>query len=124
MAPNLRSIPEKSDPYRNYFCDYTEEGYYKTHPDYWPILHRIKRGCFKVPVVHCTYLIKSEYLNQLHYQDGTYDFEFVIFSRGAREKNIDQYICNEREFGVQVHFLENLSLEEEARILQPFLSLP
>ncbi|NGX37874.1 MAG: hypothetical protein K1000chlam2_01040 [Chlamydiae bacterium] len=124
IAPILRSIPEKSDSYSNYFCDYTEDGYYKTHHDYPYILYRLYIGCFKVPVVHCTYLIKSEYLDQLNYQDGTYDFEFVIFSRGAREKNIDQYICNEREFGVQVHFLENLTLEEEARVLQPFLSIP
>jgi len=113
IAPLLRSIPEINDPYSNYFCDITENGYYRAHPDYWEILQREKIGIFKVPVVHCTYLIRSDAYDHLNYMDETEDYEFVIFSRCARNHYIDQYICNEKEFGTLLHFSNNLALEEE-----------
>ena len=113
IAPLLRSVPTINDPYSNYFCDITEGGYYQSHPDYQPILQRAKIGTFKVPVVHCTYLVKAEYVDALNYIDGTDDYEFVIFSRNARNRGIEQYICNELEFGTLLHFSEELSLEQE-----------
>lgn len=113
IAPLLRSVPELNDPYSNYFCDITENGYYKSHLDYWKILHREKIGTFKVPVVHCTYLIRSDVYDRLNYLDETQDFEFVIFSRNARAHEIDQYICNEKEFGTLLHFFTNVTLQEE-----------
>jgi len=124
IAPMLLSIPENRDPYSNFFCDITEQGYYKAHPQYWLIWNKVERGIFKVPVVHCTYLIQNEYLDDLSYIDGTWDFEFVIFSRIARERGIDQYICNEENFGVQLHFWSNLSLSEEASIARSLLAIP
>jgi len=100
IAPMLRSIPRKHSTYSNFFCDITETGYYQPHEDYYPILHRKKIGTFQAPVVHCTYLIDSKYVDQLSYLDGTDDYEFVIFSRIARQKQIEQFICNEVNFGV------------------------
>ncbi len=113
IAPMLKSIPEIGDYYSNYFCAVSDIGYYQDHPDYVKILHRKQVGTFKVPLVHCTYLIKSEYLDRLNYADGGPQHEFVIFARSARENNVDQYICNERNFGVLLHFHSDLSAEEE-----------
>ncbi|NGX27195.1 MAG: hypothetical protein K940chlam6_01128 [Chlamydiae bacterium] len=124
VAPMLWAIPENQDPYSNFFCAITENGYYKEHPEYWLILHRIQEGTYKVPVVHCTYLIQSQYLDQLSYIDDSNDYEFIVFSRMAREKGIDQYICNEENFGVLVHFYKDLDLSQEESIMKPFLAMP
>ncbi len=118
IAPLLRAIPESNDPYSNYFCDITAKGYYKDHPDYMKILNHQKVGTFRVPVVHCTYLIDTRYLDKLSYIDETNDYEFVIFSRNARQNHVDQYICNEKEFGTLLHFHEDVSLEEEKKRVQ------
>lgn len=120
IAPLLRAIPEKGDPYSNYFYDISQDGYYKDHPDYWKILNRQNIGVFMVPVVHCTYLVKSKYIDQLSYIDETDDYEFIIFSRIARRNNVQQYICNEEEFGVLAHFHTDVSIAEENRRLQEY----
>lgn len=122
IAPMLRAIPNKNDMYCNFFCDVSENGYYKEHPDYANILYRKKIGTHKVPVVHCTYLIKSEYIDKLTYVDSTDDYEFVIFSRSAREHDVGQYICNEYDFGVLLHPADSVSLQEEASIVKDFLA--
>jgi hypothetical protein len=118
IAPMLKSIPNPRDSYSNYFCEIDKNGYYKAHPDYLPILNRKKVGTFEAPVVHCTYLIESKYIEKLGYIDGTKDYEFVIFSRGARKNQIKQYICNEKEFGSLIHFGDGeKTLEQEKKML-------
>ncbi|OJU82023.1 MAG: hypothetical protein BGO10_04020 [Chlamydia sp. 32-24] len=118
IAPMLWSIPEKQDPYSNYFCAINDNGYYAYHPDYAEILFRRVIGTFEVPVVHCTYLIKTEYIDLLSYIDGSEDFEFVIFSRTARNNGIEQFICNEEYFGTLLHFYNDVTLEEETQRFQ------
>lgn len=115
IAPLLKAIPEPHDSYSNFFCAVSASGYYENHPNYIKILSRQMKGTFKVPVVHCTYLIKSEYIDKLNYIDGSDDYEFVIFSRTARNNKVDQYICNEKNFGVLLHFHNDLTLEEEKK---------
>lgn len=125
IAPMLISIPEKNDAYSNFFCDVTESGYYKNHPKYLEILNREETGTFKVPVVHCTYLIKSEYLDILNYVDDTDHHEFVIFSKIARKNNIDQYICNEKNFGYLLHWKnDRLTLQEEKKNIASINLIP
>lgn len=118
IAPLLRALPESNDGYSNYFCDVSESGYYRDHSDYAKILQRSMVGTFKVPVVHCTYLIQAPYIDKLTYIDGTDDYEFVIFLKSARQNNVDQYICNEKEFGYLLHFYEDVSLEVEKQRFQ------
>jgi 2-polyprenyl-3-methyl-5-hydroxy-6-metoxy-1,4-benzoquinol methylase len=124
VAPMLRPIPENYDIYSNYFSAVTPAGYWTSDPNYLKILNYEMVGTFKVPVVHCTYLIKSKYLDQLNYIDGTDDYEFAIFSRMARQKGIDQYICNEQDFGVLVHFHTDVTLEEEKRRVDEYFATP
>lgn len=123
IAPMLLPVPEKRDPYSNYFCAIDAKGYYKHDSAYLKILNRQYLGVFEVPVVHCAYLIKQEYLPDLSYIDSTDDFEFVIFSREARKKGIPQYICNEKYFGTLLHFLTGVTLEQERERVQAFGSL-
>lgn len=118
VAPMLTAIPEREDTYSNFFSDITEDGYFKDHPNYRLIVDRNMVGTIKVPVVHCTYLIQTSYIDKLSYTDNTDDYEFVVFSRSARNNGVDQYICNDRDFGVLLHFYSNLSLEEEKNKVQ------
>jgi Anp1 len=123
IAPMLRAIPENGDPYSNFFCAIDDNGYYRDHPNYWKILNRQMLGTFKVPVVHCTYLIKTAYIDQLNYIDETNDFEFVIFSRMARKNGVSQYICNEYDFGQLIHFYTDVTLAEERQRVEELGSL-
>ncbi len=124
IAPMLYAIPVPSDNYSNFFAACSPTGYFQDDPEYWQILRKSKVGTIEVPLVHCTYLIQQKYLDRLSYTDETNDYEFVIFSRNARKANIGQYICNEEDFGVLVHFYENLTLEEENKRVANILRLP
>jgi hypothetical protein len=116
IAPMLRAIGSTGDRYSNFFAALGEDGGYVAHPKFDKIRDREWIGTFQVPVVHCTYLIKSEYFNKLSYVDGSDFFEFLIFSKSARNNHIDQYICNEKNFGVLLHFFDDkLTLEEEVK---------
>lgn len=117
IAPMLQAIPNKEDYYSNFFCAVDELGYWKSSEEYLAILYGSKVGVFEVPLVHCTYLIQSRHIPELTYIDGTDDYEFVIFSRIARERGIQQYICNEKHFGYVLHPPEDITLEEEARLI-------
>lgn len=113
IAPLLRPIPESYDSFRNFFADATDSGYYKDHPDYIPISNRQKIGTFKVPCVQAVYLIQSQYLDQLSFASDLSEWEFLNFARIAKNNNVDQYICNEKEFGSFLHFKKELTEEEE-----------
>lgn len=113
LSPLLRPVPEPHDPYRNFFGDITESGYYKYHEDYPLIANRQKLGTFKVPCVHIVYLIQSRFLNQLSFTDDFKDYEFLSFSGNARKNNVDQYICNEREFGFLLHLKDGSTLNDD-----------
>lgn len=121
IAPLLVSIPEANDVYSNFFMDIEPSGYYKAHPEYNFILKGYKRGVTKVPVVHCSYLVNSKYIDKLNYIDGSDDYEFIIFSRSARENGIDQYICNDFDYGTLLHFSDSPTLEEEKKRFANYL---
>lgn len=121
VAPMLLPIPQQNEMYSNYFCAVSPSGYYQTHPDYAQIRYRAKTGIFEVPVVHCTYLIKAEYLDRLNYMDNTDDYEFVIFSRIARSNHVDQYICNDLDYGTLLRVPGNLTLNEEAACFKEYI---
>lgn len=124
VAPLLHEIPRLNNGYySNFFGDVNKYGYYKKHPDYTKMVDRKMVGTFKVPVVHCTYLIDTSYIDKLSYVDGSDDYEFVIFSREARRNNVDQYICNEEKFGVLLHHYDkDVSLEKEKKIVNNYFS--
>lgn len=125
VAPMLRAIPEINDPFSNFFCDVTPNGYFKEHPEYWLILNEIKTGTFTVPLVHCTYLVEKAYFDKLTYLDESADLDFIVFSRSARENQVSQFISNEQTFGVFFHFYQNpIENEAETTRLQHILSLP
>lgn len=120
IAPMLKAIPIPNDAYSNYLTKVRiGTQLIDSSHDYKQILKRQILGTFEVPVVHCTYLIKSEYIKRLSYTDTTPHHEFIILSRCARQNGVAQYICNEKEFGTLLHLGTGLTLaEERARVKQ------
>lgn len=97
-APFLRSIDPKNI-YSNYHAEVTATGYYKDCDQYYWILNRWIRGVVELPVVHCTYLLRSDVIPDLTYEDASTRHEYVVFSESARKTTIPQYFDNRQVYG-------------------------
>lgn len=124
IAPLLKSIPECDDHTSNFFSNVTEQGYWAHDENYIKILFGWQTGTFSVPLVRDVLLIKGQILPALSFTDESSDYDFVVFARSARKKGIEQYIANEQDFGVKIHFSNALSREEENRRLRNLLLMP
>lgn len=124
VAPLLHTIPGSNVAYSNYFCAVTPSGYYESHPNYLPILERKIKGTFKVPLVHKVILIQSNVIDQLLCVDCTEssEYDFIVLGREARSRNIDQYICNDGEFGVIVK-LDGGNEAEQFAVIDPYINI-
>ncbi|MFB5763908.1 hypothetical protein [Paenibacillus medicaginis] len=99
IGPLLRIAESPEALYSNYHHLTDENGYLKPSTQYHEILFRTVKGLIQVDVIHCTYVIRKEFLQYAQYDDGTYRFEYVIFSDGLRKAGIPQYIDNRRVYG-------------------------
>ncbi|MCX5924312.1 MAG: glycosyltransferase family 2 protein [Candidatus Dependentiae bacterium] len=93
--------------YSNYHAAIDGNGYLATTPFYEMIFNRQITGLIQVPVVHCTYLIRRQYLPYVWYRDNSGRYEYVIFSDVARKNGIPQYIDNREMYGY-VSFAEDI----------------
>ncbi|SPN79164.1 Glycosyltransferase family 2 [Brazilian cedratvirus IHUMI] len=109
--------------YANYHYNITPDGYCADtgKSNYLEILHGSHKGIIKVPVIHCTYFIRKEYLKDVVYNDGTGRHEYVIFSANLRNKGIQQYLTNETYFGYLTFADSRTELLQDERI-KDFLS--
>lgn len=96
IAPMLK---HPNSLYSNYHHCVSRNGYYIDCPDYNKLHSRENPGIHLCQVVHCTYLIKNEFLHLINYFDGSSDYEYVIFSRNCRLFKIEQYLDNRKEYG-------------------------
>jgi glycosyltransferase involved in cell wall biosynthesis len=85
--------------YSNYHAEIDANGYYQDTPIYAPLWRRDIKGLVQVPVVHCTYLVRSEYLDRMGYDDDSGRYEYVIFSASARKAGIPQYLDTREMYG-------------------------
>lgn len=98
VAPLLRSINPRAF-YSNFHAEIDADGYLQQCDQYHWILNRWVRGVLEMPVVHCTYLIRADALNELTYEDTTSRHEYVVFSHSARKSGVPQYIDNRQVYG-------------------------
>ena len=99
IAPLLMSADPEQPAYSNYHNIATKNGYFLDNEAYYRILNRQIQGLIKCDVVHCTYLIRKDVFKRVTYQDGTDDYEYVIFSRELRRLGIPQYLDNTKVYG-------------------------
>ena len=116
IAPLLRYAVAKGEEshvgYSNFHHPVTENGYYQDSNEYYAILNGQVRGVLPVDLVHCTYLIHPGVLGHIFYEDGTEDYEYVIFSRNLRKSGIQQYLDNRKIYGY-LTLWENLEAVKE-----------
>lgn len=85
--------------YSNYHSSVDKNGYCVTGDEYLKILNKLIKGCIDVPVVHCTYFIANHILDKVSYDDGSFRYEYVVFSDVLRKQKIPQYIDNRKDYG-------------------------
>ena len=83
-SPLLRSIAP-GQFYSNYHAEIDANGYYRSCDQYLWLLERRVRGVVEVPVIHCTYLVRTDVIPNLTYEDVTGRHEYVVFSDSARK---------------------------------------
>lgn len=97
LAPYLTNI--NGGYYSNYHHCIDESGYCKNCDHYYAIFDRHLKGIIEVNVIHCTYLVDSRIIPNLHYLDGSGRHEYVIFSESCRNANIQQFLDNSQRWG-------------------------
>jgi hypothetical protein len=86
--------------YSNYHDKVDDFGSIIAEDLYYKILNQEVKGLIECMCVHCTYLIKREYLSELTYLEQSDRWEYMVFSNSARDKGITQYIDNRTIYGV------------------------
>ncbi|MFB5269079.1 hypothetical protein ACE41H_20145 [Paenibacillus enshidis] len=99
IGPLLRLADGLEALYSNYHHLTDKNGYLKPSEQYNEILFGLVKGLIQVEVVHCTYLVRKDFLKYVRYDDESYRFEYVIFSDTLRKAGIPQYIDNRRCYG-------------------------
>jgi Glycosyl transferase family 2 len=99
VAPMLGSADPEQPAYSNYHLLANVRGYFLDDMRYYQVLKQEITGLIVCDVVHCTYLIRKDIFTKILYQDGTDDYEYVIFSRNLRNLGIPQYLDNQEIFG-------------------------
>lgn len=94
------------DRYANYHHHSCPVGYYKNSTGYELIRTRHVKGLIEVSTVHCTYLVRNEFLKYANYDDGSNRYEYAIFSHGMRKASVPQYVDNRKDYGF-LTFAEN-----------------
>jgi len=126
VAPFLRSINPGAF-YSNFHAEVDVRGYYQHCDQYQWVLNRFVRGLVEMPVVHCTYLLRSDVIPDLTYEDATGRHEYVVFSDSARKAGIPQYLDNRQVYGYVTfgkddpHYVED-GIEHAFALLKPELA--
>ena len=105
VAPMLRMVvPEKtttdvenSSNSNFYFTD--EKLFFRSCAEYYSILNREAPGVHSVPLIHCTYLIKSELFPKIDYcfRDGDWEYKNLVYK--LREEGVELFLDNRFEYG-------------------------
>lgn len=86
--------------YANYHHIVDDYGSIVANDVYYKILDQTIKGLIECDCVHCTYLIKREYIEKLNYTEESDRWEYMVFSESARKQGIPQYLDNRRIWGV------------------------
>ena len=69
---------------------------------YGPIVSQTIRGVIEVPLVHCSYLIRKDALEQVSYSNlhSQTRHEFMTFAENARKSEVPMYLDNRKLYGI------------------------
>ncbi|XP_053776026.1 inactive glycosyltransferase 25 family member 3 isoform X2 [Desmodus rotundus] len=107
--------------YSNFWCGITPQGYYRRTAEYFPTKNRQRRGCFRVPMVHSTFLVslRAEGAAQLAFYpphpNYTWPFDdIIVFAYSCQAAGVSVHVCNEHRYGyMNVPVKSHQDLEDE-----------
>uniref|UniRef100_A0A3P9JUZ4 Collagen beta(1-O)galactosyltransferase 2 n=1 Tax=Oryzias latipes TaxID=8090 RepID=A0A3P9JUZ4_ORYLA len=125
IAENLTLVApmlESRSLYSNFWCGITPQGYYRRTPDYQPIREWKRVGCFRVPMVHSTFLVdlRRESSKELTFYPPHPDYswafdDIMVFAFSARQADVQMFLCNREHYGfLPVPLKAQQTVEDEA----------
>ncbi|KAM6182740.1 inactive glycosyltransferase 25 family member 3 isoform 3-T3 [Erethizon dorsatum] len=119
--PVVAPMLDSQTYYSNFWCGITPQGYYRRTADYFPTKNRQRRGCFRVPMVHSTFLVslRVEGTAQLAFYpphpNYTWPFDdIIVFAYACEAAGVSVYVCNEQRYGyMNVAVSPRQGLEDE-----------
>ncbi|XP_040081203.1 inactive glycosyltransferase 25 family member 3 isoform X2 [Oryx dammah] len=119
--PVVAPMLDSQTYYSNFWCGITPQGYYRRTADYFPTKNRQRRGCFRVPMVHSTFLVslRAEETAQLAFDpphpNYTWPFDdIIVFAYACQAAGVSVHVCNEQRYGyLNVPVKSHQGLEDE-----------
>ncbi|XP_045323509.1 inactive glycosyltransferase 25 family member 3 isoform X2 [Leopardus geoffroyi] len=119
--PVVAPMLDSQTYYSNFWCGITPQGYYRRTADYFPTKNRQRRGCFRVPMVHSTFLVslRAEGAAQLAFYpphpNYTWPFDdIIVFAYSCQAAGVAVHVCNEHRYGyMNVPVKSHQGLEDE-----------
>ncbi|XP_070374737.1 inactive glycosyltransferase 25 family member 3 isoform X4 [Equus asinus] len=104
--PVVAPMLDSQTYYSNFWCGITPQGYYRRTAEYFPTKNRQRRGCFRVPMVHSTFLIslRAEGAAQLAFYpphpNYTWPFDdIIVFAYACQAAGVSVHVCNQHRYG-------------------------
>uniref|UniRef100_A0A2K6FGZ0 Cerebral endothelial cell adhesion molecule n=2 Tax=Propithecus coquereli TaxID=379532 RepID=A0A2K6FGZ0_PROCO len=119
--PVVAPMLDSQTYYSNFWCGITPQGYYRRTAEYFPTKNRQRRGCFRVPMVHSTFLVslRAEGAAQLAFYpphpNYTWPFDdIIVFAYACQAAGVSVHVCNEHRYGyLNVPVKSHQGLEDE-----------
>ncbi|KAM5259150.1 inactive glycosyltransferase 25 family member 3 isoform 3-T3 [Hipposideros larvatus] len=119
--PVVAPMLDSQTYYSNFWCGITPQGYYRRTAEYFPTKNRQRRGCFRVPMVHSTFLVslRAEGAAQLAFYpphpNYTWPFDdIIVFAYACQAAGVSVHVCNEHRYGyMNVPVKSHHELEDE-----------
>ncbi|XP_069870844.1 inactive glycosyltransferase 25 family member 3 isoform X1 [Dipodomys merriami] len=119
--PVVAPMLDSQTYYSNFWCGITPQGYYRRTAEYFPTKNRQRRGCFRVPMVHSTFLVslRDKGTAQLAFYpphpNYTWPFDdIIVFAYSCEAAGVSVHVCNEHRFGyMNVAVQPHQGLEDE-----------
>lgn len=122
IAPLIR---RGTETWTNFWGDLDDNGYYSRSFDYLDIINSSRQGCWNVPYISGTYLIKRDVvknLPDLFMQNNHMDPDMRMCFN-LRENNIFMYVTNMNNYGYITH-VEESPIQNIAPVIFPQESVP
>nr|XP_040142329.1 inactive glycosyltransferase 25 family member 3 isoform X1 [Ictidomys tridecemlineatus] len=119
--PVVAPMLDSQTYYSNFWCGITPQGYYRRTAEYFPTKNRQRRGCFRVPMVHSTFLLslRAEGISQFAFYpphpNYTWPFDdIIVFAYACQAAGVSVHVCNEQRYGyMNVGVKSHQTLEDE-----------
>ncbi|XP_059115924.1 inactive glycosyltransferase 25 family member 3 [Peromyscus eremicus] len=119
--PVVAPMLDSQTYYSNFWCGITPQGYYRRTAEYFPTKNRQRQGCFRVPMVHSTFLVslKTEETARLAFYpphpNYTWPFDdIIVFAYACQAAGVSVHVCNDHRYGyMNVAVKAHQGLEEE-----------